>query len=72
MSLFSHIGQAGAMDEEQFMRQFEDVPPVQLFSSRELDDHLNQIREIIADQTKDWNKRVDAVSLPSCNDSTLF
>lgn len=51
------------MDEEQFMRLFEDVPQVQLFSPKELDEHFNQIRETIADQTKDWNKRVDAVSL---------
>lgn len=50
------------MDEEQFMRLFEDAPQVQLFSARELEDHLNQIRETIADQTKDWSKRVDAVS----------
>lgn len=57
----SAAGQAGAMDEEQFMRSFEDVPPVQLFSSKDLDDHLNQVRETIADQTKDWNKRVDAL-----------
>lgn len=57
----SAAGQAGAMDEEQFMRQFEDVPQVQLFSSKELDEHLNQIREVIADQTKDWSKRVDAL-----------
>lgn len=57
----SAAGQAGAMDEEQFMRLFEDVPQLQLFSSRELEDHLNQIRETIADQTKDWSKRVDAL-----------
>ncbi|XP_034257106.1 CLIP-associating protein 1-A isoform X3 [Thrips palmi] len=57
----SAAGQAGAMDEEQFMRLFEDCPQVQLFSARELEDHLNQIRETIADQTKDWSKRVDAL-----------
>lgn len=50
------------MDEEQFMCSFEDVPQVQLFSSRELDEHLIQIKDTISDQTKDWNKRVDAVS----------
>ncbi|XP_063217673.1 CLIP-associating protein 1-B isoform X2 [Bacillus rossius redtenbacheri] len=54
-------GQAGAMDEETFTRSFEDVPTVQLFSSRDLDDSLNQIREIISDPNKDWNKRVDAL-----------
>ncbi|KAK3927671.1 CLIP-associating protein 2 [Frankliniella fusca] len=57
----SAAGQAGAMDEDQFMRSFEDVPSVQLFSSKDLDEQLNQIRETIADQSKDWNKRVDAL-----------
>ncbi|XP_067003312.1 CLIP-associating protein 1-B [Anabrus simplex] len=57
----SSSGQAGAVDEEAFTRAFEDVPPVQLFSSRELEEQLTAIREIIADPNKDWNKRVDAI-----------
>lgn len=64
-SCFILAGQAGAMDEDQFMSLFEDVPQVQLFSSRELEEHLIQIKDTISDQTKDWNKRVDAVSF-SC------
>jgi hypothetical protein len=50
------------VDEETFSRAFEDVPTVQLFSARELEDQLTAIRETIADPNKDWSKRVDAVS----------
>ena len=49
------------MDEDTFSRAFEDVPTVQLFSARELEDQLTAIRETISDPNKDWSKRVDAV-----------
>ena len=62
MSLFVLGGQAGAVDEDTFSRAFEDVPTVQLFSARELEDQLTAIRETISDPNKDWSKRVDAVS----------
>jgi len=55
------VGQAGAVDEDTFSRAFEDVPTVQLFSARELEDQLTAIRETIADPNKDWSKRVDAL-----------
>ena len=51
------------MDEDTFSRAFEDVPTVQLFSARELEDQLTAIRETISDPNKDWSKRVDAVSI---------
>ncbi|GFG38732.1 hypothetical protein Cfor_02767, partial [Coptotermes formosanus] len=54
-------GQAGAVDEDTFSRAFEDVPTVQLFSARELEDQLTAIRETISDPNKDWSKRVDAL-----------
>jgi CLIP-associating protein 1/2 len=50
------------VDEDTFSRAFEDVPTLQLFSARELEDHLTAIRETISDPNKDWSKRVDAVS----------
>jgi CLIP-associating protein 1/2 len=50
------------VDEEAFRKAFEDVPVIQLFSVRELEEHLTTIRETIADPNKDWSKRVDAVS----------
>ena len=50
------------MDEESFITQFEDVPKVTIFSGREVDQQLNQIRETIADANKPWDKRVESVS----------
>jgi CLIP-associating protein 1/2 len=55
-------GQAGAVDEDWFLKAFEDVPTVQIFSPRDLDDSLTKIQNIISDPNQDWNKRVDAVS----------
>ncbi|XP_069703536.1 CLIP-associating protein 1 isoform X4 [Periplaneta americana] len=60
-SVPSTPGQAGAVDEETFSRAFEDVPTIQLFSARELEEQLTAIRETIADPNKDWSKRVDAL-----------
>lgn len=52
---------AGAVDEEIFLKLFEDVPTIQLFSHREVNDHMKSILDTISDPNKDWNKRVDAV-----------
>lgn len=54
---------AGAVDEESFMKLFEDCPTVQIFSAREVSEHLKNIQDIISDSNKEWNKRVDAVSV---------
>lgn len=53
---------AGAVDEESFIRSFEDCPNVQIFSCREVIENLKTIQDIISDANKDWNKRVEAVS----------
>uniref|UniRef100_A0A8C2HI83 Cytoplasmic linker associated protein 1 n=1 Tax=Cyprinus carpio TaxID=7962 RepID=A0A8C2HI83_CYPCA len=45
---------AGAVDEEDFIRAFEDVPTVQIYSARELEDSMNKIREILSDDKHDW------------------
>uniref|UniRef100_A0A8C1PV89 Cytoplasmic linker associated protein 1a n=1 Tax=Cyprinus carpio TaxID=7962 RepID=A0A8C1PV89_CYPCA len=45
---------AGAVDEEDFIKAFEDVPAVQIYSSKELEDSLNKIREILSDDKQDW------------------
>jgi CLIP-associating protein 1/2 len=50
------------LDEDAFMRQFEDVPTVQLFSCRDMEENMNQLRSVIEDMSKDWAKRVEAVS----------
>ncbi|XP_056638130.1 CLIP-associating protein isoform X3 [Diorhabda sublineata] len=52
---------AGAVDEETFIKSFEDCPTVQIFSFREVSEHLKNIQDIISDANKDWNKRVDAL-----------
>lgn len=57
------IFSAGAVDEETFIRLFEDVPSIQIFSAREVTDHLKSIQDCISDTNKEWNRRVDGVSL---------
>ncbi|XP_077085890.1 CLIP-associating protein 1-B isoform X2 [Siphateles boraxobius] len=52
---------AGAVDEEDFIRAFEDVPTIQIYSSRELEDSMNKIREILSDDKHDWEQRVAAL-----------
>ncbi|XP_049584441.1 CLIP-associating protein 1a isoform X23 [Syngnathus scovelli] len=52
---------AGAVDEEDFIKSFEDVPSVQIYSNRELEDQLTKIREILSDDKHDWEHRVVAL-----------
>lgn len=52
---------AGAMDEQTFVRSFEDVPTMQIYSPKEIAEEMRNILQIISDPNKDWNKRVDAV-----------
>ncbi|XP_043920887.1 CLIP-associating protein 2 isoform X5 [Protopterus annectens] len=54
-------GGAGALDEEDFVKAFTDVPPVQIYSSRDLEETLNKIREILSDDKHDWDQRVNAL-----------
>ncbi|XP_074542483.1 CLIP-associating protein 2 isoform X20 [Halichoeres trimaculatus] len=52
---------AGAIDEEDFIKAFTDVPTVQIYSSRDLEDNLNKIREICSDDKHDWDQRANAM-----------
>ncbi|XP_044191266.1 CLIP-associating protein 2 isoform X20 [Thunnus albacares] len=52
---------AGAVDEEDFINSFTDVPTVQIYSSRDLEDNLNKIREICSDDKHDWDQRANAL-----------
>ncbi|XP_039611203.1 CLIP-associating protein 1a isoform X24 [Polypterus senegalus] len=52
---------AGAVDEEDFIKAFDDVPAVQIYSYRELEDSMNKIREILSDDKHDWEQRVLAL-----------
>ncbi|XP_037980200.1 CLIP-associating protein 2 isoform X37 [Motacilla alba alba] len=57
----SKEGGAGAVDEDDFIRAFTDVPTVQIYSSRELEETLNKIREILSDDKHDWDQRTNAL-----------
>ncbi|XP_022241133.1 CLIP-associating protein 2-like [Limulus polyphemus] len=52
---------AGAADEEMFMKAFEDVPRVQLFSGRELENQLGKIKETLSNPNNEWGKRIEAM-----------
>ncbi|XP_049458766.1 CLIP-associating protein 2 isoform X4 [Epinephelus fuscoguttatus] len=52
---------AGAVDEEDFIKAFTDVPTVQIYSTRDLEDNLNKIREICSDDKHDWDQRANAM-----------
>ncbi|XP_048455208.1 CLIP-associating protein 1-like [Rhincodon typus] len=52
---------AGAVDEDDFIRAFEEVPTVQIFSNRDLEESFNKIREVLSDDKHDWEQRVAAL-----------
>ncbi|CAB1447108.1 unnamed protein product [Pleuronectes platessa] len=52
---------AGAVDEEDFIKAFTDVPTVQIYSNREFEDQLGKIREVLNDDKHDWEHRVVAL-----------
>ncbi|XP_059932648.1 CLIP-associating protein 1a [Gadus macrocephalus] len=52
---------AGAVDEEDFVKAFEDAPSVQIYSNREMEDQMSKIREVLSDEKHDWEHRVVAV-----------
>ncbi|MEE6512133.1 hypothetical protein FKM82_019048 [Ascaphus truei] len=52
---------AGGLDEEDFIRAFEDVPTIQIYSSRDLEESINKIREILSDDKHDWEHRIIAL-----------
>ncbi|XP_067891011.1 CLIP-associating protein 1a isoform X7 [Heterodontus francisci] len=52
---------AGAVDEDDFIRAFEEVPTVQIYSNRDLEESINKIREVLSDDKHDWEQRVTAL-----------
>ncbi|KAL1418798.1 hypothetical protein MTO96_005506 [Rhipicephalus appendiculatus] len=52
---------AGAVDEEMFIRSFEDVPKTQLYSAKELEHELTKIRQILSDTNTDWERRIEVL-----------
>lgn len=54
-------GSAGGVDEEMFIKSFEDVPRIQFYSAKELEEHLTNIKTVIQDPNNEWSKRSDAL-----------
>uniref|UniRef100_A0A672PVC6 Cytoplasmic linker associated protein 1 n=1 Tax=Sinocyclocheilus grahami TaxID=75366 RepID=A0A672PVC6_SINGR len=61
ISTLNESSGAGAVDEEDFIRAFKDVPAVQIYSARELEDSMNKIREILSDDKHDWEQHLSSV-----------
>ncbi|XP_076679667.1 CLIP-associating protein isoform X5 [Andrena cerasifolii] len=55
----SALGQAGAVDEETFLTAFEDVPSVNLFSPKDLEEQMKAIKDNVGDDKKDWKQRTE-------------
>ncbi|XP_028255472.1 CLIP-associating protein 1-like isoform X3 [Parambassis ranga] len=52
---------AGAVDEEDFIQAFEDVPTVQIYSNREVEEAMTKVRDVLSDDKRDWELRVAAL-----------
>ncbi|KAL3837045.1 hypothetical protein ACJMK2_022432 [Sinanodonta woodiana] len=53
---------AGAVTEEDFIKQFEDVPNLQIYSAREVQEQMNKIKDTLNDTNAErWERRVDAL-----------
>ncbi|XP_029282786.1 CLIP-associating protein 1-A-like [Cottoperca gobio] len=51
----------GAVDVEDFIQAFEDVPTVQIYSNREVEEAMTKIRDVLSDDKRDWELRVAAL-----------
>ncbi|GAB1862568.1 CLIP-associating protein 1 isoform X7 [Camponotus japonicus] len=61
LSVRSASAQAGAVDEEYFITSFEDVPTVNVFSAKDLEEQLKNIKDTVGDDKKDWKLRTDSM-----------
>ncbi|KAK9299608.1 hypothetical protein QLX08_007412 [Tetragonisca angustula] len=61
VSVKSTSGQAGAVDEETFLTAFEDVPSVNLFSAKDLEEQMKIIKDNVGDDKKDWKQRTESM-----------
>ncbi|XP_071101292.1 CLIP-associating protein 1-like isoform X18 [Haliotis cracherodii] len=52
---------SGGVDEELFIKSFEDVPKVSMYSARDLQDNIKKIEAILNDPSNDWEKRNDSM-----------
>lgn len=44
-----------------FMNSFEEVPRIQIFSVKDLEQELNRVKEICSDANIEWEKRTDCL-----------
>lgn len=61
LSLDVPTGDAGAVTWETFEASFEPVPQLNVFTQKDIDDHVKNINTIIGNKNMDWEKRVDAL-----------
>lgn len=59
--IYVYLGQAGAVDEETFVTAFEDVPSVNLFSAKDLEEQMKLIKDHVGDDKKDWKQKIESV-----------
>ncbi|XP_067686711.1 CLIP-associating protein 1-like isoform X14 [Haliotis asinina] len=52
---------SGGVDEELFIKSFEDVPKVSMYSARDLQDNIKKIEAVLNDPSNDWEKRNDSM-----------
>ncbi|XP_037131956.1 CLIP-associating protein 1-A-like isoform X5 [Syngnathus acus] len=52
---------AGAVDEADFIQAFDDVPTMQIYSNREVEEAMVKIRDVLSDDKRDWELRVAAL-----------
>ncbi|XP_054631468.1 CLIP-associating protein 1-B-like isoform X3 [Dunckerocampus dactyliophorus] len=52
---------AGAVDEDDFTQAFDDVPTMQIYSNREVEEAMAKIRDVLSDDKRDWELRVAAL-----------
>ncbi|KAH8302867.1 hypothetical protein KR044_011386 [Drosophila immigrans] len=55
------VGDAGAVTMDIFEASFEQVPQLNIFNAKDMDDIYKQILHVISDKSSDWEKRVDAL-----------
>ncbi|CAL1546836.1 unnamed protein product [Lymnaea stagnalis] len=56
-------GGSGAVDEELFIKSFEDAPTVKIFSSRDVQEQMTKIKDTLADTNITWEKRIDNIKM---------
>lgn len=59
----SSLLDAGAISWEVFEASFEQVPSLNIYTQKDIEDNFKNVIQIIGNKNVDWEKRVDAVSL---------